>query len=298
MYYMSAKQQYQLKKVLSNQNPNQGGVKLVLTDYERETSQEIFLLYKLWPGEKIADGRNHLVTIFFDQEDLEKGEFRTHNEGNRFFGSSSTTDISDSIDGEFGYIQRNFRGWDNSDIEVQEIEPELLKEIFEDDNVQDALRARLQIVDENTPEVPSKNISDFVKAAKKTESEQQIRFANLVVKFTNRMIKEFGLDLAKFDWRFDEARYGGYYAGAYFWFKDGFDFKWTRDCYGRTEFTIERNTPASIKQMKKSIGIKEWTMGQSYSDISEQAYNSYRNFAQRIIDRGRGNWKVSLDLEE
>lgn len=294
MYFMSEKQKYQLKKILDNNSKEQGGVKLISRNYEKDTTEEIFILYKIWPGEKIADGKEHLVTIFFDQEDFESGCFRTHNDMKQF-GDCNTTDIASAIDDELGYIKSNFRGWDNSEnIDFEAIDPELLKGLLEDDNVQKALQAQLQFVDEAAPEVPSKNVNDFIKDCKTIDEN----FGKLVVSFTQKMIKEFDLDFAKFDYEIIKSNSFGYYIDAYFFFNDGFNFKWARSNYGNTDFSIQKNTPISIKMMKKDIGLKEWRMGQSYQYISKEAFNSYRNFAQRIIDRGRGNWKVSLDLEE
>ena len=71
------------------------------------------------------------------------------------------------------------------------------------------------------------------------------------------------------------------------------------DSYGSFNFHIERNNPATIKQMiwgKRTF--KQWTMDESPRYFGKENYSWYRNFAERILDRAMGRWQVSLDMEE
>ncbi len=277
---------YTLKKALRNQSEDFGGVQAV--DIE-ERNAPFYILYKKWPKEKLLDGKERIVIIFFDKDDFEKNKIMNSNEDNREGGSympisESENNVNEAILQTYSYIERNFRGYD--EIEFEPIEEGLLQDFAEDESINNALKARLNFV--NDEEKPGQKVSQFIKAVNDASSKG-------VVSFTKKMIKEFGLkDPIKFKFYYNDKDYWT----CCFFFEEGFNFIWEKDAYGSFSFEIERNNPNTIKAGKCDIGLKKWTMGSSprYFDIKN--YNRYRDFAERIIDRAMGRWQVSLDMEE
>lgn len=280
-----------LKKSIDENSPA-GGVQVI---DENGKKPPFYILYKIWPSETQVDGRRKTVVIYFDKEDFDNEIIRNANEDNREYGVAMGDNGVENVGPEeaiwdtYQFITRNYSGY--YDTTFDKIDEGLLKDFFDDDNVKRRLAKNLDFVG---VENASKSEKDFFKDVGNPKTTAQGAAALGASKFTKKMVQEFGLKPpVKFDYKVWKS--GGW--GCTYFFEEGFNFNWNRDSYGRFDFEISRNNPNSIASMKTN-GFKCWGMKRGPAHFDIKNYSYYRDFAERVLDRVRGNWKISLDMEE
>lgn len=277
------------KRALKNQDKEYGGV--VVTG---NRGDPVFIIYKTWPAEAMLDNKESVVALYFDQDDFNAGKIRNHNDMNREGGrvmnwsGSDLTDIEDGVVDTWRYIDMNYSGFGRSEIDIAPIDKELLENFIQDERVQTAFKAKIDLITDTEVEANS----DLDKLKRRCKDID----LNAAIKYEKKLIQEFSLGepVRVHCGDHESDAYHSWFVTYYF---EGFAMHWEYSS-GHCNFSISRSTPQMTRQLN-TRSAKEWTMGTSPRRFAQDgAYAYYRRFTAKILDKVRDTWRVSLDDEE
>lgn len=280
-----------IRKAIANLSDEFDGIQLS-PDYEMGgPSEPFYIIWKTFTSDETINGKQLVKVVYFDREDLENDNIHLKDVSEydiKKYGSVKAAAAQETAE----YIERNFRGYNMNNMDIDPIEESLLVEFQKNPTIISNLYDYENELYDDT-KAQKQPVETIQQLKKNLHGDEQL---NAVLKHMKKLSSDLNLGEPIIVNAHD---YDGmpYHSWGVEFYYEGFTFAWEYQS-GWYNLTIYRNNQKIINTLSYNKG-KDFHMGSSPKYFTNaNAYECYYRFAAKVLDRIKGTWKVSLDDEE